>query len=213
MRTDDLIAQLSERVSVAPKHAAIKRLCTALVLGGLVAFGLLVVSLGLRPDFVQASGTPPFWMKWMFTLSLVWAAVVVVRRLGDPDTRVGLAWWGMAAPIAIVAMMAIGELMAAPLAQRVGLILGQTSPRCFLAIVGLAIPVFAALLWAFRRLAPTRLRLAGAASGFLAGAAGASVYAFACPEHSAAFMITWYTAGILATSALGALLGRRLLRW
>ena len=183
------------------------------MISGVIAFGLLIFSVGLRPDFVQASATPPFWMKWMFTLSLVWASVVVVRRLGDPDTRVGIAWWGLAAPIAIVAMMAIGELMAAPPDQRAGLILGQTSPRCFLAIVGLAIPVFGGLLWAFRRLAPTRLRLAGAASGFLAGAAGASVYAFACPEHAAAFMITWYTAGILATSAMGALLGRRLLRW
>ena len=213
MRTDVLIAQLTANLSAKPQHAAMKRLCSALLVGGAIAFGLLLFSLGLRPDFVQASGTPPFWMKWLFTLSLVWAALVVVRRLGDPDTRVGLAWWGLAAPIAIVAMMAVGELMVAPPAQRAELVLGQTFPRCFLAIVGLAIPVFVGQLWAFKRLAPTRLRLAGAGSGFLAGAAGASVYAFACPEHSAAFMITWYTAGILAASALGAFLGRRLLRW
>ena len=213
MRTDDLIAQLSDNLPVAPRHAAMKRLCRALAIGGLVAFGLLLAALGLRPDFVQASDTAPFWMKWMFTLSLMWASAVVVRRLGDPGTRVGLAWLGVGAPIAIVATMAVGELLAAPRAQCAGLILGQTSSRCVVAILALAIPVFVALLWAFKRLAPTRLRLTGAAAGVLSGSAGAAVYAFACPEVSAAFMITWYTAGILAAGGLGALLGPRALRW
>ena len=213
MRTDNLIAQLSDNLPVAPRHAAMKRLCTALAIGGLVALGLLLAALGLRPDFVQASGTAPFWMKWMYALSLMWASVVVVRRLGDPDTRVGLAWLGVGAPIAIVAMMAVGELMAAPKMQRAGLVFGQTSLQCFAAIPLLALPVLLGLVWAFRRLAPTRLRLAGAASGILAGAAGASIYAFACPENSAAFMVIWYTAGILAAGALGALSGPRLLRW
>lgn len=90
--------------------------------------------------------------------------------------------------------------------------MGRTALQCALAIPAPAGPVFVGLLWAFRRLAPTRLRLAGAAAGVLAGAAGASVYAFTCPEQSAAFMVTWYDAGIIAAGLIGAFLGPRLLR-
>jgi hypothetical protein len=47
----------------------------------------------------------------------------------------------------------------------------------------------------------------------LSGAVSAAVYAFSCPESSAAFMITWYAGAILAAGLLGALAGPRLLRW
>ena len=62
-------------------------------------------------------------------------------------------------------------------------------------------------------LAPTRLRLAGASVGLLAGAAGACVYAFHCPELAAPFLGTWYVLGMAIPTALGALLGPRVLRW
>ena len=213
MRTEDLIAQLAGQMQPVPQHAAVRRLCAALALGGLVSFIAILAGPGLRPDFVEASRTAPFWMKWVFTLSVVWAAIVVVRRLGDPDGRVGLVWLALATPFAVVAMMAVGEIMAASAPARVGLFFGHTASRCSLAIIGLSVPVFVGCLIAFRRFAPTRLRLAGAAVGVLSGAAGAAVYAFACAEASAAFMITWYTAGILAAGGLGALVGPRVLRW
>jgi hypothetical protein len=213
MRTEDLIAHLAGQMRPVPHHAAVRRLCVALALGALVSFLAILVWPGLRPDFVEASRTAPFWMKWVFTLSLVSAGVAVVRRLGDPNGKVGLLWLALATPFAVVAMMAVGELLAAPEAQRLGLVFGHTASRCAVAIIGLAAPIFIGCLWAFRRLAPTRLCLAGAAAGVLSGAAGAAVYAFACPETSAAFMITWYTAGILAAGGLGALVGRPALRW
>ena len=50
-------------------------------------------------------------------------------------------------------------------------------------------------------------------AGLMAGAMGASVYAFACPEHAAAFMAVWYCLGILVSAALGAVTGPRFLRW
>jgi hypothetical protein len=64
-----------------------------------------------------------------------------------------------------------------------------------------------------RGLAPTRLRLAGAGVGLLAGAAGAFVYAFHCPELAAPFLGMWYLLGMAIPTALGALLGPRALRW
>ena len=62
-------------------------------------------------------------------------------------------------------------------------------------------------------LAPTRLALAGAAAGLLAGAGGALIYALHCPEMAAPFLAIWYLLGMLIPTAVGALLGPRLLRW
>lgn len=77
----------------------------------------------------------------------------------------------------------------------------------------LAAPIFIGLLWSFRRLAPTRLRAAGAAAGFAAGAWAATLYCLHCPEVSAIFVLTWYTLGMLLAAGVGALLGPRVLRW
>ena len=77
----------------------------------------------------------------------------------------------------------------------------------------LSAPIFAGLLWSFRRLAPTRLRAAGAAAGFTAGAWAATLYCLHCPEVSAIFVLTWYTFGIGLAAGVGALLGPRLLHW
>ena len=55
--------------------------------------------------------------------------------------------------------------------------------------------------------------LAGASAGFLSGATSAALYCFHCPETAAPFILIWYTLGILLTTALGALLGRWILRW
>lgn len=213
MRTDELIEQLAASVPPVPRQAAIRRLYAGVGCGALVALAVLAAWLGVRPDIAAASATAAFWMKWVFTLSLAWAAFVIVRRLGRPEGEVGRAWWGLVAPVAIVAMMGVVELLRAPPEARLDVWMGRTALQCALAIPALAGPVFIGLLWAFRRLAPTRLRLAGAAAGLLAGAAGATVYAFTCPEQSAAFMVTWYDAGILAAGLIGAVLGPRLLRW
>lgn len=213
MQTSELIEQLSRTVPPVPRHAAARRICAGMACGGAVALAALVAWLGIRPDIAQASTTLAFWMKWMFTLSVGGAAFVMVRRLGRPDDGVGRAWWGLAAPIAIVGMMAAVEVLRAPASARTEIVFGHTATQCAVAIVGLAVPVFAGVMWAFRRLAPTRLRVTGGAAGLLAGAAGATVYALTCPEQTAAFMVTWYDAGILGAGLLGALIGPRLLRW
>jgi hypothetical protein len=63
-----------------------------------------------------------------------------------------------------------------------------------------------------RNLAPTRLRWAGAASGFAAGSIGALVYTLHCPELAAPFLAIC-TCSVLIPTAIGACLGPRLLRW
>lgn len=213
MQTDALIVQLSSQVPVLPRYAAVKRLVSALTFGSAVAFCLLIAGLGLRPDLISATTTTAFWLKLGYTLSLVWGAAVVVRRLSEPTGKIGYAWWALAAPMLAVAVMGLLDLLAVSNGQRGEVMRGTTFAQCLLAIPVLATPVFVGLLWAFRCLAPTRLRLTGAMAGFLSGATAAAVYTFACPEHAAAFLATWYTAGIAVASIVGTLAGPRFLRW
>lgn len=213
MLTEELIDRLSARVPRLRRHAGPRRILAGVAWGTLAALAVLLVAYGLRPDLASAARTVPFWMKWAFTVSLAGAAFVIVRRLSRPEGRIGTAWIGLAAPLALVAGLAAFELSAAPAAAWPALWLGATAARCASAIVLLAVPSLVGLLWAFRRLAPTRPASAGAAAGLLAGAAGAAVYALTCPEQTAMFMATWYTGGIALSAALGGLVGRRALRW
>jgi hypothetical protein len=64
-----------------------------------------------------------------------------------------------------------------------------------------------------RSLAPTRLRLAGAAAGLLASSVATIVYCLHCPEMSPAFWGVWYAMGMVMPALIGAWLGPRLLRW
>ena len=91
--------------------------------------------------------------------------------------------------------------------------LGQSWKKCPWLVLMLRRRSSSALLWSFRRLAPTRLRAAGAAAGLAAGAWAATLYCLHCPEVSAIFVLTWYTLGILLAAAIGAMVGPRLLRW
>jgi hypothetical protein len=93
------------------------------------------------------------------------------------------------------------------------LLFGSTFLRCLTAVSLASIPILAAMLWAYRILAPTRLPLAGFLAGLSAGAAAAVAYALYCTETTASFLIGSYTPAILVPAIVGALLGSRLLRW
>jgi hypothetical protein len=98
-------------------------------------------------------------------------------------------------------------------AERSLMFFGATWNSCPLLIALLSAPVFVAVMWAMKGLAPTRLRLSGAAAGLLAGAVGTLIYSLHCPEMAAPFIGFWYLLGMLIPTAAGTLLGPRLLRW
>ena len=64
-----------------------------------------------------------------------------------------------------------------------------------------------------RRQAPTRLMLAGATAGLLAGGLSAMAYALVCPVDSLAFVAIWYGLAIAICTGVGAIAGRWALRW
>lgn len=213
MNTDDLIAALAANPAPVDAARSDRRFLLRLAPGPVLALVLMLVLLGPRPDLAAAATLPMFWVKLALPASVGIGAWLLLARLGHPGVRLG---GGPAAAIApLVLMGAAGALVLwqAPVGERLALLLGQTWAQCPLAIALLAVPALGFALWALRGLAPTRLPLAGAAAGLFAGAAGAFAYAFHCPELQAPFLAVWYAAGMLIPAALGALLGRRALRW
>jgi len=213
VRTDELIEELSSRAKPVNPFNVELRVAAGLGVGGALAVIAVALWLGIRPDLAQAAATPGFWMKFAFAGAVGVAAMALSCRLGRPGCRVRVLWWVVAAPIMLLAAAAIVQLAGASASERLRLWLGHSWMVCPVRIVVLSAPSFLGMLWAFRQLAPIELRLAGLGAGLAAGAVGASVYALTCEESSVAFLATWYSLGILAVGAIGAVFGPRVLRW
>ena len=213
MKTDKLIDLLARDAGPEQAGASAQRFALALATGGLGAALLMMASLDVNPALAQYVWMPTFWIKVVFVAALALISLVAVQRLSRPGTNLGRVPAALALPILAVWGVASLVLLRAAPGQRAEAFFGQTWAVCPPLIALLSGPVFIAVIWAMKGLAPTRLRLAGAAAGFLAGAVGALVYCLHCPELSPPFIGFWYLLGILVPSGIGALLGARLLRW
>jgi hypothetical protein len=212
MRTDDLISRLSGDL-VPVKNGAIARILMGAVVLGLAGSSVLMLAmLGLRPDIARAMVSYGMWMKLTYTFAIAAFGFWLVERAGRPGSSLARPTMMLMVPVLAIAVLASLELTA-PGADIHRLIVGHSSRVCAMRVLMVSLPTLAATFWALKRLAPTRLGLAGAGAGLFAGAAGAFVYAFHCMEATATFVAIWYTLGIALTVALGAMLGPRLLRW
>jgi hypothetical protein len=213
MKTDTLIERLSENAAPVRAGGAWRALSLGLAGGCAASFALMIAWLGIRPDLMIAMGTAAYWMKFFYTLLFAVAGLWTLERLSRPGAATRAQMILEALPFAVLSAWSAMRLTMAPAPARMPMLMGASHQVCPWRIAILALPVFVGVFWSLRRLAPTRPWLAGAAAGVLAGAAGAFIYAFHCDENAAAFVALWYTIGILAVGAMGALLGRFLLRW
>jgi len=213
MRTDDLVTMLATGAGAVEPNQAARRYATATGFGVLGGAMLMVSLLGVRADIAAAALQPMFWVKLAFVASLAAASLLAAARLSRPGRRLAWATGALAAPVIAIWLLSAVALLQADPAQREALFYGETSDSCPLLIALLAAPAFVAVMWAMRGLAPTRLRLAGAGAGLLAGTVGALVYSLHCPESGAPFIGFWYPLGMLIPTAFGAVLGPSLLRW
>jgi hypothetical protein len=211
--THDLIEALVADLEPAPPRQVPLRIAAAAALGGAVALGLVLTLLGLRPDLHDALGDGMFWMKAGYAAVLGLAGFWSAERLARPagSGRGGLAV--VAGALAVVAIIAAVRMMRMPPELRLPMWLGHSWDVCPVRILLLSIPTLALALMVMRRMAPTRLRLAGAAAGLFAGGVAAVAYGLHCTEVGAAFLATWYSLGVALSAALGALLGPWALRW
>lgn len=213
MNTDQLISSLTSDVRRVPRRAHAQRIGAGIAGGAVVTLVLVAALLGIRPDLHVAMHGFAFWMKWAYTISLSVVALALTAQLARPDGG-RMRWlWLAAIPVFLLACVGVVELIRTPPAEWLAMWLGHSWMVCPWLVLALAMPIFIGLLWSFRRLAPTRLRAAGAAAGLAAGAFAATVYCLHCPEVSAIFVLTWYSLGILLAASIGALVGPRLLRW
>ncbi|NGZ87817.1 NrsF family protein [Duganella aceris] len=213
MKTDDLITMLSSgpdvRLAARPARVTLLPLSAGLLASALLMWLLL----GLHPNLAGEVLLPAFWTKLAFSAALAWAGWLAVQRLCRPGARLGgLPLW-LGGPVLVLWCAATVLLLQAAPDARAELFWGRTWRYCPLLIATLSLPIFVAALHTMRGLAPTRLRLAGAAAGFAAGAAAAVVYCLHCPELSPVFVGFWYLLGMLAPTALGAAIGPRMLAW
>jgi hypothetical protein len=214
MKTSELIAALAATDAAAVRPvAAARRLTPAAFAGALAAGVLLAICLGIQP-LAAAVHAPWFWMKASYSLAAALAGFLLLVRLARPGARPG--WAGAAigiAAFALIWMMAMHAAMNAGADRQAALWFGSTWRMCPWRILALAAPIYLAVVLVLRRLAPTRLALAGATAGLLAGGLSAAVYGLYCQESAAPFVAVWYSLGIAASAGVGALLGPRLLRW
>jgi len=181
--------------------------------GSLAALALTAGALKLNPALPQELSAPMFWAREAFCASLAMAGLVGTARLARPGRPLGSVPVGIALPVIAMWALAALSLHAAPPVARANLIFGHTARVCPFLIAMIALPVFVALVWVLRGLAPTRPRLTGAVAGLAAGSLGALAYSLHCPELAAPFIGIWYLLGITICATLGAWAGTRLLRW
>jgi hypothetical protein len=213
MKTEDLVTMLATGADAVDPRAAVRRYAGAVGAGVIVAVVLMAALLGVNTNLVRNASVPMVWVKFAFVAWLFVSALFTTLRLARPGASLAGMPGALAAPVLAMWLLAAVALVGTARTRGLELVLGQTAAACPFLIALLAAPVFLSGLWAMQELAPTRLCLAGASVGLLAGAAGAFVYAFHCPELAAPFLGTWYVLGMAIPTALGALIGPRVLRW
>jgi hypothetical protein len=214
VKTSDLIAALAAADPRPVRQAnPTAPVAAAAGIGVAAAVAVLALWLGFQ-SLAHAFSASWFWMKAGYSLALALAGFLLLVRAVRPGARLGLAWLvvgGLA--LGAIGMMAAHSSMRTPADRQMALWLGSTWRVCPGRILALAIPTYVAIALSVRRLAPTRLGLAGAAAGLIAGGLAAAVYGLYCLENTAPFTAAWYSAGIAACALIGGALGSRLLRW
>jgi hypothetical protein len=140
-------------------------------------------------------------------------AFVAVRRLARPDGESGWLFAWLAVIFVAMAAIALVQLGFALPGNYGALVMGSSALHCPFLIVAFGLPIFLANFSVLKRSAPADPALAGFVAGIAAGAAGAWVYSWFCTENGMAFVLIWYSLGILLTGSIGAFAGSRLLRW
>jgi hypothetical protein len=212
MKTDDLIEAL--RFDAAHRRASPDLVfVSALIVSVVVAGGLLLSTMGLRPDFAAALGTARFPFKFVVTIALAATAATVFWRALSPvsSERPGTVLL-LLAPMLLLLGVAM-ELQALPSSAWAMAAQGKNALLCLTVVPALGAVPLGLMLWTLRQGATTRPTLAGFCAGLLAGGVAATFYAANCTDDSPLFVATWYPVAVLTLGVSGAALGRVLARW
>jgi hypothetical protein len=213
MKTDQLIDMLSTNVEPVKSGQGWKPLVWALAIGGAASFCVMLATVGLRTEASGVSHLGSLALKVLFMLSLIGTGTALLIKLIRPGQDGRKLFRFIFLPFLAVGFTGIVALALEPSAAWDRMILGTEWVTCLFCVPLFAVIPFALLIWALRKGAPTNLKRTGAIAGLVAGALGATAYAFHCPDDSLPFMALWYGAMVLFCAWIGARLGPRLLRW
>jgi hypothetical protein len=196
-------------VEAAPARQMVRAAIPAVIL----ALALFLALVGVRADIVQALGSPRFWLKLIVCGALAATATGALLRAARPQP--GLGRWGawLWLPAAMLVVAVASELVVLPAQQWGAAAIGHNATICLLLIPTLAAAPLVASLLVLRRAAPARPALAGAVAGLMSAGVGALLYATHCTDDSPLFVALWYGCATAIVVAIGALAGRRVLRW
>jgi RNA polymerase sigma factor (sigma-70 family) len=212
MKTDDLVAALSAHIEPVNRRLLSRTVYIALAAGTVVAFGIMLIGLGVRADLMTARALIFLLLKLAFTVGIVGVASVYLTRLARPGGERRTSSISAAMPFAAIVLLAVISLGLAPSSHWNKMVMGDEWLECLLSIPIIAIVPFAVIIAAVRRAAPTNLARTGAVAGLVAGGVSAMAYAL-CTDDSLPFVAAWYGGTIVLCTLAGAALGPRLLRW
>ncbi|MBX9708748.1 MAG: DUF1109 domain-containing protein [Caulobacteraceae bacterium] len=213
MKTEDLIEALAADLPAAKPRQVERRILLALVGGGLLIVLGVDLWLGFRDDLTSAMMGPNFWVKAAYSGALGVVGFWLLDRLGRPGARIAGPLIALATVLAVAAGFATWEFMTMAQAERMPALMGESAIECAPLILILSLVAAPFVFGAARGFAPMRPGAAGAAAGLLTAGLATTLYGLHCPEHTAGFVVVWYSLGIALTAAVGAVVGKFLFRW
>ena len=211
MQTDQLIRTLAADNAYRARPVGLV-LALALLAAAPVSLALFFAELGVRPDVMTAMRNPFFDLKFAVTLALAISAIAVSLHLSRPEASLHGFVWLLLIPAGLLVAGISGEMMMPQRLPMMTRLVGSNSKVCLTAIPAMSLPLLAAALFGLRHGAPTRPAVAGAVAGLLSAALAATLYASHCTDDSPLFVVTWYTLATALVTAIGALVGSRVLR-
>jgi hypothetical protein len=146
-------------------------------------------------------------------MALAIPAALISLHLSRPEASLQGWGWLLLAPVVVLAGGILSEMMLPQRLPMLTRLVGHNSMLCMSAIPVLSLPILTAAMIGLRHGAPARPAVAGAIAGLLSAGLAATLYAAHCTDDSPLFVATWYTLASGIVAGLGALIGRRVLRY
>ncbi len=206
--TDDLIHSLAS--TAGGRRRTSLRAAFAFAGAASLACALLLVFsvIGIRHDFADMAVRLPFGFKLAYTGSLVVGTFVAALYAATPGASAA-ALYALSPTVLLLALGVLFDPTSFP-------VTGRTNTAvlfCVSSILFLSLPAMILTFGVMRKGAPTQPLFAGAVIGMLSASVGAMAYTLACKNDGTAFVAIWYTAACAIMAFVGAVAGRRVLRW
>lgn len=211
MRTHHLINVLSQD-QVSPPNIRARVVAFAGV--GLLFAGFMTYAvLGFRSDLLESLFAPVTAMKLILPVLVSIPALVACLALIDPQKRRTPVVWMSAAVGGIALLWYVLAAMQTPSDLLWPTMRGSTIGRCLVSITVLSIIPLLAALWWLRDGASISPMRSGALAGLAISGVTAAFYSMSCNEDAPLFFLLWYSLAMILVASLGAVLGKRMLRW